>query len=175
MLLNQTPDNKILFLDESRFGTRSKLGHGWFERGTRTQVKVKLGFQNFYLYSAVSPITGEAFSYIIPKCNTLCMNFFLKELSKEFSNEKLTIIMDGAGWHKSKSLVVPKNIRIIYLPPYAPELNPVERLWQYIKQTTVKNKVYESLDDPEDRVSEFINSITVDRFRQVCSADYLFS
>lgn len=136
---------------------------------------MKLGFQNFYLYSAVSPLTGESFSYIIPQCNTLCMNFFLQELSKEFKEQKLTIIMDGAGWHKSKSLIVPKNMMVIYLPPYSPELNPVERLWQYIKKALLKNKIYESLDELEDKVSEFLNSITSDTFRQICSADYLFS
>jgi transposase len=174
-LLQQTPNNKVLFLDESRFGTHSKLGHGWFKRGTRTQVQVKLGFQSFYLYSAVSPLTGEAFSYIIPRCNTLCMNFFLAALSEEFNHEKLTIIMDGAGWHKSNSLIVPKNITIIHLPPYSPELNPVERLWQHIKKAILKNKIYESLDDLEDRVSEFLNSITADTFRRICSANYLFS
>ena len=115
-------------MDESRFGTHSKIGHGWFVKGQRTEVRVKLGFQNFYLYGAVSPVSGESFNYIIPGCNTECMNFFLKELSGEFSNEQLILIMDGAGWHKSSTLVIPSNIKIIHLPPYCPELNPIERL-----------------------------------------------
>jgi transposase len=162
-------------MDESRFGTHSKIGHGWFVKGQRTPVRVKLGFQNFYLYGAISPVSGESFSYIIPRCNTECMNFFLKELSSEFSNEQLILIMDGAGWHKSGSLVIPSNIKIIHLPPYCPELNPIERLWQYIKKHILRNVVYESLDDLEDKLIDFINLITPDTLKQVCSASYMLS
>jgi len=58
--------------------------------------------------------------------------------------------MDGAGWHKSKNLIIPKNIQITILPPYCPELNPIERLWRYIKDNTIKNKVFETLKNLED-------------------------
>jgi hypothetical protein len=72
----------LFFFDESRFGTHSKLGHGWFAKGKRTGVAVKLGFANFYLYSAVEPETGEVFTLEIPHVNTNCMNVFLHEMSK---------------------------------------------------------------------------------------------
>ena len=133
-------ENKLLFFfDESRFGTHSKAGHGWFKKGERTSVQVKLGFQNFYIYSAVNPISGDSFTLKLPNVDTTCMNIFLEEISKEIGESEAVIIMVGAGWHKSKDLVTPKNITIKLLPPYCPELNPVERLWLYIKQNTIRN------------------------------------
>ena len=69
------------------------------------------------------------------------------------------MIMDGAGWHKSHNLKMPKNIQKVLLPPYCPELNPVERLWQYIKNNTIKNKVFETIGELEDELCRFVNCI----------------
>lgn len=102
------------------------------------------------------------------------MNLFLAKLSEEFAGDELMIVMDGAGWHKSRELDVPKNIKIIYLPPYSPELNPVERLWLYIKRAVLKNKIYESLDELESAVCKFLNSMTPQVISQVCFANYMF-
>jgi transposase len=74
------------------------------------------------------------------------MNVFLKEMSKEYAGDKIVLVMDWAGWHKAKNLQVPDNIEIILLPPYSPELNPVERFWQHIKQNTIKNKIYKTFN-----------------------------
>ncbi len=76
------PEKEVFFFDESRFGTHSKLGHGWFKKGIRTQVKVKIGRQNFYVYSAVNPKTGEGVRLFAPNVNTDCMNIFLEQMSK---------------------------------------------------------------------------------------------
>ncbi len=95
------------------------------------------------------------------------MNIFLGKLSEEIK-EDFILIMDGAGWHKSKGLVIPRNIQIIIIPPYCPELNPVERLWKYIKDNTIKNKVFETLSELEDMVCEFVKNLTVDILISVC-------
>ena len=105
-----------MFFDESRFGTHSKIGCGWFKRNTRPTVKMKLGYKNFYLYSGVDTKDGSSFSLIMPSVNTETMNVFLAELSQEYSSDKLALIMDGAGWHKSRDLKVPENIKIFFLP-----------------------------------------------------------
>lgn len=169
----ENPNHLVFFFDESRFGTHSKLGHGWFPKGKRTTVKVKLGFQNFYLYSAVNPDSGEDFTLISPWVNTPSMNIFLDQLSKYLKDKKALVVMDCAGWHRSKTLVVPENIKIVYLPPYSPELNPVERLWGYIKQHTIKNRVYETLEDLEQAVSEFLISLTPNLVSSICAANYV--
>ena len=163
----------MLFFDESRFGTHSKIGCGWFKRNTRPTVKMKLGYKNFYLYSGVDTKDGSSFSLIMPSVNTETMNVFLAELSQEYSSDKLALIMDGAGWHKSSDLKVPENIKIFFLPPYSPELNPVERLWLYIKQRILSNKIYQTIDDLENTLCEFINELSKEVVKNICTASYL--
>jgi transposase len=134
---------------------------------------MKLGYKNFYLYSAVDAKDGSSFSLIMPSVNTETMNVFLSELSREYSSEKLALIMDGAGWHKSSNLKVPENIKIFFLPPYSPELNPVERLWLYIKQRILSNKIYQTIDDLENALCEFINGLSKEVVKNICTASYL--
>ena len=173
LLLQYKSQPNIYFFDESRFGTHSKTGHGWFKKGQRTAVKVKLGFKNFYVYTAAHANNGNEFSLILPKLNTQCMNIFLDKFASETKEENATIVMDGAPWHKSKDLIVPNNIKILLLPPYSPELNPVERLWEYIKNKLIKNKIYNSLEQLHNSVSTFIAGLTADTVKSICSANYL--
>lgn len=102
------------------------------------------------------------------------MNLFLKEMAKELNDAEAIIVMDGAGWHKSADLKIPANIEIVYLPPYSPELNPVERLWLYIKQNIIKNKIYDSLIDLEEAVCKFIREkLNIEILKSICSLSYL--
>jgi len=119
-----------MFFDEGRFGMRTTLSKAWTERGTPYTVKVQQGYQNFYVYSSVSPEDGADFSLLMPEVNTEMMNVYLRELSEAFKYSIILLIMDQAGWHKSKDLDSYDNIEIIFLPPYSPELNPIERLWK---------------------------------------------
>ena len=81
--------------------------------------------------------------------------------------------MDGAGWYKSDKLKYPKNIRIIIQPAYSPELNPIEKLWQYIKNHTIKNKIFKTLKELEDRVCKFIQTLTPEIIRSVYGISYI--
>lgn len=164
----------MFFFDEARFGTHSNVGHGWFRTGTRSTVKAKIGYKNFYLYGAANPASGEHFELILPAVNTACMNIYLEEFAKTLGDRKAIVIMDGAGWHKAKGLIVPNNIEIVYLPPYSPELNPVERLWLYIKQGLIKNRIYETLNALENAVANFITNLEMATVASICSASYLF-
>ena len=167
-------DEEIYFFDESRFGTHSKVGHAWYKKGIRTAVKVKLGYENFYLYSAVNPKAGKDFTLLLPKVNTECMNIFLSQFSKAIQSKKVLLVMDGAAWHKSESLVVPRNIRIIIQPPYSPELNPVERLWLYIKKCTIRNKVFNDVEQLHSVIALFIRSLTASKTKSVCNVNYIY-
>ena len=102
------------------------------------------------------------------------MNVFLAEMSKEYANDKIVLVMDGAGWHKSKNLQVPENIEIILLPPYSPELNPVERFWQHIKCHTIRNKVYKTLKELKNTVAEFIKNIPIETVKSICTVGYIW-
>jgi hypothetical protein len=134
----------------------------------RTPVQVKQGFENFYLYSAVEPTSGEDFTLLLPHVNTDCMNVFLVELSAKFEGE-IILIMDGAGWHKSKDLAIPDGVEVVLLPPYSPELNPVERLWKYIKDNVLKNQIYQTLEDLKIVTCNFIKNLSTNIIKSICS------
>jgi transposase len=167
------PNKEIFFFDESRFGTHSKIGHGWFKKGSRTAVNVKLGFENFYVYSAVNPRTGEDYTLIFPNANSDCLNAYLDEFNRYLGDREVMFILDGAGWHKANNLKVRPNIELVFLPPYSPELNPVERFWQFIKDNTIKNQVYKTLKAIEDEVTQFLKGITNEITVSVCNVSYL--
>lgn len=131
------------------------------------------GRENFYLYSAVNPRNGESSSILAPYTNTQWMNLFLKQMSKDLTNQEAFVVMDCASWHKSKDLRIPKNVTIIYLPLYSPELNPIERLWQYLKNNLMKNRMCHSIKLLEDALYEFILKITKDSIKTTCSVNYL--
>jgi transposase len=160
---------KVYFFDESRFGTHSKIGLAWFKKGSRTRIPCRLGFKSFYLYSAASG-SGEEFTLIADSVNKPTMQIFLDEFSKTLK-EDIILVMDNAGWHKA--LNVPKNIEIIFLPPYSPELNPVERLWKYIKDHTLKNKIYKDLDELEVVIGSFITSMEKSVIASICNCNYI--
>jgi transposase len=138
-------------------------------------MPVKLGFKNFYLYSAVELGKGEHFTLEISHVNTNCMNVYLEELAKAYPRDEILLVMDGAGWHRSKELIIPKNIEIVHLPPYSPELNPVERFWEHIKRHTIRNKVYSTLTEIKDCVAMFVNSLLKESLKSLCSNSFLYS
>jgi len=78
LLIKSNPEKEVFFFDESRFGTHSNIGHGWFKKGERSRVAVKLGFQSFYIYSAVAPKDGSDYTVLLPYINTESMNLFLQ-------------------------------------------------------------------------------------------------
>lgn len=162
-----------MFFDEGRFGLQPTMGRCWALKGTRTISKIKPGYKFFYIYSGVSPLTGETFTLMLPWVNTEIMNIYLSKLSEEYSDKTVLLIMDQAGWHKSKGLNVPDNIQIDYLPPYSPELNPVERLWQWLRRKACRNRFFNNLDDLADTISSELSSMTNEQFRTICNCNYM--
>jgi transposase len=136
-------------------------------------VKVKIGYQNFYLYSAIDSNIGNDFTLCMSHVNTETMNAWLTAFAEFLNDQKVILVMDGAGWHKSKDLIIPKNIRIVFLPPYSPQLNPVERLWNFIKDNTIKNRIYTSIEALYEAVSLFICNLKSETIASVCTVDYL--
>ena len=101
------------------------------------------------------------------------MNLYLEQMSLAYKNEETVIIMDQAGWHKSKDLVVPNNIEIIYLPPYSPELNPVERLWKHMKTNYIHNRIFDSLKQMIDKMVDAFEKLNNDKVASLCHCSYL--
>jgi transposase len=170
----KTDSTKIIFFfDEGRFGLMTTLQRMWAEKGKPLSVTVKQGYKSFYIYSSVSPHTGDAFSLLLPEVNTEMMNIYLNELAKSYHDKELILFMDQAGWHKAKSLKVPDNITIKFLPPYSPELNPIEKLWQWIKKETYHNVIYQTLTELAIAIEKEMVRITKEQFKSICHCVYL--
>jgi len=100
-----------------------------------------------YAYGAVSPHDGQFLSLVLPWVDTPLMNMFLAFVADSFPDEHCLMCLDGAGWHKSLDLVIPTNMSLFFLPPYSPELNPVEHIWEYTRENDFRNRACESLDE----------------------------
>ena len=121
---------EVWFQDEARIGQKNSLTRVWGQTGSRPVAPKDLGFASAYLFGAACPSEGKAAALIMPICNTAAMNHHLSEISSQVAADAhAVVILDGASWHNSHGLVVPGNITLLALPPYSPELNPVERIW----------------------------------------------
>ena len=101
------------------------------------------------------------------------MNLFLKELSNTFPRDKIILVCDGAAWHKSGSLKIPENIELIFIPPYTPEMNPIEQIWKQIRSMGFRNEVFNSLSDVLDRLCETICMLTTDMVRSITGRKWI--
>ena len=167
------PNLKVFFFDEARFGLQTSLARIWAISGEPLQIKVKQAFKNFYIYGSVESKSGDNFSLFLPWVNTEMMNLYLEKMSLAYSNDQIVLIMDQAGWHKSKDLVVPDNIDIIYLPPYSPELNPIERLWKYLKTHYIHNRIFDSLKQMMQYMVDAFEELETDTISSLCHCGYL--
>src|SRR5437660_1414505 len=142
---------EVWFQDEARIGQKNSLTRVWGQTGSRPVAPKDLGFASAYLFGAVCPSAGKAAALIMPICNTAAMNHHLCEISSQVAADAhAVVILDGASWHNSHGLVVPSNITLLALPPYSPELNPVERIWHYLRSHWLANSVFRSLADIMD-------------------------
>lgn len=162
-----------MFQDEAGFGRINKPNYCWCEKGTRPSVSCHHIREYRYAYGAIEPKTGDSFFLVMPYCNTDCTNVFLEELSKTFPKDKILLVCDGASWHKSKALIIPENICLIFIPPYTPEMNPIEQIWKEIRKIGFKNEMFQSLQKVVDRLCEAICSLSNDLIKSVAGRKWI--
>jgi len=134
--------------DETRIGQQGSLSRIWAKRGSRPRKVRQQQFISTYIYGAACHDTGESFALILPYTNTDSMNKFLAEFSLTIdSGRHVALLTDNAGWHAAKKLIIPSNITLVPLPPYAPELNAMEQIWQWIKNHFLSNQCYGVYED----------------------------
>src|SRR5437016_1810290 len=154
---------EVWFQDEARIGQKNSLTRVWGQTGSPPVAPKDLGFASAYLFGAVCPSAGKAAALIMPICNTAAMNHHLCEISSQVAADAhAVVILDGASWHNSHGLVVPNNITLLALPPYSPELNPVERIWHYLRSHWLANSVFPSLADIMDACETAWNRFAAD-------------
>ena len=147
---------KLFFQDESRFGRISQTIGCWAPVGHRPVVPSQIVREYTYAYTAACPSDGETVSLILPDMTTECLNLFLEELASRYPDHHIILVMDGAASHRGKDRMIPENISIIPLPPYSPELNPVENFWKELKKQGFYNRVFSSLNEVEDQLEAML-------------------
>ena len=145
--------------DEGRFGRVNIPKSSWAPMGIRPNVAKQVIRQSFYVYCAVAPSLGKISTLILPYGNTEMMNIFLKTVSRDFNDNEIIMQVDGAGWHCSKELKMPSNIHFIKQPPYSPEVNPTEHIWDEIREKYLHNRIFNSINDTMDRVCIGLNDL----------------
>ena len=154
------------FQDEMRTGQQGTLTRQWGERGTRLCVPKQTEYEFVYLFGAACSATGKSAALVLPESNTAMMNLFLQEMSKVVGPDThAVLVLDQAAWHHSKSLQVPENITLVSLPPYSPELNPMERVWAYLRSHYLANRIYENYDAIVEAVSWAWNQFRLNQKR----------
>lgn len=154
-----------MFEDEARFGRISNPRCCWAPKGIRPAVSLQLVREYTYAYGAVSPLDGVLDSLILPDADTDSMSLFLSVVSERHPDETVLMFMDQAGWHKAKALIILANIRLLNLPPYSPELNPAEHLWEEIREKWFPNLVFKSITAVEDTLMEALATLECDQER----------
>jgi transposase len=176
--VSEAHPNKVVecwFQDEMRFGNKTRISSAWRLSGTSWSTQKQNGFLNKYIYGAVNPKSGKHVGLVFSECSAAAMNIHLSLISQALEDGKHAIlIMDQAPWHSNaKELSVPENITILDLPPYSPELNPVERLWLWLKEHYLANRIIKKGEDMLELGCKIWNSLNEELVKSICHTSYL--
>ena len=164
---------RLMFQDEAGFGRINKPKRCWCNKKIRPSVPCHHIREYRYAYGAVEPMTGDNFFLVMPYCSTNCMNTFLEELAKQYPQDQILLVCDGAAWHKSKTLKVPANITLLGIPPYTPEMNPIEQIWKQLRSMGFKNEVFKTLNHVVDRLCDTICDLTNDMVKSITCRQWI--
>jgi len=166
-----------MFQDEARFGRLSDPRRCWAPRGVRPQVPAQLVREFTYAFAALSPHDGVLDSLVLPEVTAQTMSLFLAEVAARHPEVFILMFLDRAGWHRAKALVVPANMRLEWLPPYTPECNPVEHLWEEIREKWFANRLFRALDTMEDTLVTALHALEqeTERIASITGFDWIIS
>jgi len=151
---------ELWFADEARIGQKNKITRRWARRGTRPAAATDQRTASTYIFGAICPALGKGAALVLPHCNTMAMNLHLAEIAQAIEpGAHAVLLVDQAGWHLSHRLIVPPNMTIVPLPPKCPELNPVENIWQYMRDNWLSNRVFLSYTNIVDHCCDAWNKL----------------
>jgi transposase len=161
----------LYFQDESRFGLITKQKRVITAKGIKPIGKYKHSYLYKWLWGSFSPITGESF------CMTtdgVCKDLFIKYLedfSKHNPSELKIIVIDNAAFHSTKDIILPENIVLMPIPPYCPELNPAEKVWQWMKDK-IAMKIFDTLETLENKMDQIIENLEGDLIKSITGYEF---
>ncbi len=153
---------ELYFADEMRYGLISNFRRSWSKVGERTMIDSQQSFDNRYLFSAVSPLSGESFHLMsIDGFDSEAAHVFLTELKKQHQDKTVIVVWDNAPCHRPMIHRAIPGLIVLFLPPYSPELNPAERFFEEIRKTTA-NHIFKSIEEQETVIETRIKQLADD-------------
>jgi hypothetical protein len=128
----------------------------------RPPVAAQVVREYTYAYATGAPQLGLMTALVLPRADTAMMNLFLEHVSATFAASFIVMQVEQAAWHRSKTLVIPDNIRLIYQPPYSPEVNPTEHIWEELREKYFPNRLCSSLDQVIEILCQGLNDLLAD-------------
>ncbi len=139
---------EIWFADEARVGQKNPITRRWAKRGTRPSAPKDQRTASADIFGAIYPAEGKGAGLVLRRCTTAAMTLPLAEIAQAVApGAHAIVLLDKAGWHVSAQLRVPANLTLVPLPSRSPELNPVENVWQFLRDNWLSNRVFASYDD----------------------------
>ncbi|HET7361281.1 MAG TPA: IS630 family transposase [Salinimicrobium sp.] len=160
----------MYFQDESRFGLFTRNGRMLTAFGVKPICAFQQVFKTTYLYGAFSPLDGDMFCLELPTCNSALFQIYMDEMALHRPSEFKIIVLDNGAFHKAKSLQIPENIALLFLPPYSPELNPAEKMWEKYKRGFT-NKLFETLQQVSDFITDAVRDTKKETIISTCNYD----
>jgi transposase len=159
--------------DEARVGQKGRGTRVWYERGSRPSGVVDHRYASAWLHAAIRPGTDEAFALITTEVGTATTQAFLDAFGASLpKGVHAALLLDGAGWHTARDIVVPDNVSLVFLPPYSPELNPVERVWLYLRERYLSLRLFADLDAVIEGCRDAWNKLLNEPGRVASLTDY---
>jgi len=166
---------RLMFWDESIFGRITSIKSCWCPLGVRPTVSSLKIREFIYAYGAIDPINGDSSFIVAGGCNTEWTSVFLETLSKRFPNDYLLLCGDNASWHKSKSLIIPDNVELFFIPAATPEMNPTEQIWEHIKENDFDNNFFNTLNKVVDQLCCSINNLKIETIKSIGGREWILS
>jgi transposase len=164
---------QLWFMDEARIGQKGRAGHRWYEKGERPPGLVDQRFASAWLFAAVRPKSGEDVALVLPSVSAAAMGVFLNHFGESLRpGVHAVLALDQAGWHGAKALKVPANITLLSLPSYSPQLNPVERVWEYLRERFLSHRLHSDYEAVVDAACRAWNRLTTEPGRLLSLCTY---
>jgi transposase len=155
--LTNTRPVRVFSQDESRFGLLTIRRRRLTARGVQPVGQIQHVFEWFYVYGAVAPTTGERFFLELPYLNADIFQLFVDAFAQAFPDSLNLLLLDNSGAHTAQRLTLPENVRLVFLPPYCPELNPIERVWRDLKDDLAWQQ-FPTLEAQQDSVEDWLQA-----------------
>ena len=163
---------ELWWQDEARIGQKNKLTRRWARRGTRPRAPRDQRTEWAYIFGAICPAKGKSAGLVMPWCDTDAMAAHLIEISAAVDpGAHAVLIVDQAGWHLTPKLAIPDNITVLALPPRSPELNPVENVWQFMRDNWLSNRIFKSYEDIVALCCQAWNNLIDQPWKIICAVE----